>query len=224
MGVAIDDSSTPGHLRVVRILFRRCSGRFGRRSTVGKTLGWRKNSVSRRFDAFCGHGAHNRPELVWDRDELGAWGLSVLGVFSRLAQRLPAVGQQLLDPTRRVCADPVEHVAKVRLRVDPQVLARRAQAHQDSRCLAPFVASHEQPVFTIMPSLALAEWLIRDSRRLCQANPSGGRIRVGRGLTRATCMHGPPGLPGHGRWSTSRISSTTGSVTKRFASCAGPWA
>ena len=33
--------------------------------------------------------------------------------FSRLAPRLPAVGQQLLDPTRRACADPVEHVAEV---------------------------------------------------------------------------------------------------------------
>ena len=41
--------------------------------------------------------------------------------------------------------------------------------------------------------------LIRDSRRLYQANRSGARIRVGRGLPRATCMHGPPGLRGHGR-------------------------
>src|SRR3954451_22705379 len=47
--------------------------------------------------------------------EPGARGWSVLGGFSRLAQRLPAVGQQLLEPTRRVRADPVEHIAEVRL-------------------------------------------------------------------------------------------------------------
>ena len=46
----------------------------------------------------------------------------------------------------RVGADPVEHVAEVRQRVDPQVLARRAQAHQHRRRLAPSVAPGEQPV------------------------------------------------------------------------------
>jgi hypothetical protein len=39
-------------------------------------------------------------------------------------------GSKFLDPPRRMRADPLEHVAEVRLRVDPQVLARRAQAHQ----------------------------------------------------------------------------------------------
>src|SRR3954451_22995322 len=104
--------------------------------------------MNRGFPALWGRGAPSRPEFVRDRDEAEAGRWSVLRGFSRLTQRPPAVGQQLLDPTRRVGADPVEHVAEVRLRVDPQGLARRAQAHQHGGRLAPAIAPRKQPVFT----------------------------------------------------------------------------
>ena len=119
LGAAMNDRSTREHRRVGRTRFRRCCGRLGGRPTVGKKRGRRKHSVNRGFNAFCGRGARSRPELVWDRDEPGAWGWSVLRGFAGLAQRLPPVGQQLFDPTRRVRTDPAEHVAEVRLRVDP---------------------------------------------------------------------------------------------------------
>src|SRR5206468_2003341 len=144
---------------------------------------------TREFNAFCGRGAHNRPELVRDRDELGAWAWSVLGVVSRLAQRLPAVGQQLLDPTRRMCADPVEHVAKVRLRVDPQVLARRAQAHQDGRRLTPLVAPPAARAVRRRtprtPRSRISPWPLAPRRRAIRSTPA-------------------PGAPAAGRWSGPR--------------------
>src|SRR5262245_20027573 len=74
-----------------------------------------------------------------------------------LAPLVPAVGQQLVDPLGRMGADATQHIAEVRLRVDPQTLAGRAQAHQDRRRLAPLVAPREEPVLALMPSSALPE-------------------------------------------------------------------
>jgi hypothetical protein len=144
----MNDRSIRGRLRVATTRGRRCRGRLEERPTptVGKTLGRRTHSVNRRFDASCGRGARRRPELVGHRDEPGASGGSLRRGGSRLLQRLPAVGRQLLDPTRRVGADPVEHVAEVRQRIDPQVLARRAQAHQHGQ-LASGTGSTRSPVF-----------------------------------------------------------------------------
>ena len=55
----------------------------------------------------------------------------------------------------------------------------------------------------------LQKWLIRDSRRLCPYNFSGRTIRLHRHLLSVPSLPAPLGLRGHGRWSTSRTSSTT---------------
>jgi hypothetical protein len=89
------------------------------------------------------HGAHHHPALVGGDDKPGAQGRSARSGVVGLTQLLPAVGQQLIDPPGRTGADAIEHTAEVSLRVDPQVLARRAQAHQDRRRLTSLVAPRE---------------------------------------------------------------------------------
>jgi hypothetical protein len=90
-----------------------------------------------------GRGAQNGPESIWGEDGPGAQMRSVDCGVAGLAQRLPSVGQQYFDPPRGMGADSVQHIAEVDLRVDPQVLARRAQACQNGRRLAYLVVSCE---------------------------------------------------------------------------------
>ena len=143
------------HARLRPVKVDEAGGRDGTAAEIGLSPLCRFSFAGNRgLPASCGRGAHRRLGLVGHRDEPGASGWSVLHGFAGLAQLLPAVGQQLLDPTRRVGADPVEHVAEVRLRVDPQGLARRAQAHQHGRRPAPSVAPREQPVLPLMLSSA----------------------------------------------------------------------
>src|SRR6516165_4713121 len=58
-------------------------------------------------------------------------------------QLLPAVRQQLFDPAGGMRADTTQHVGQVGQWVNLQVLARRAETHQDGRCLAPRLAAGE---------------------------------------------------------------------------------
>ena len=88
-------------------------------------------------------GAHGRPAVVITPDDRGAHVRSVCSGGVGLVQLLPAVRQPFVDPLRRVRADSIEHIAEVSLRVDPQILAGRAQAHQHGRGLASLVAPCE---------------------------------------------------------------------------------
>jgi hypothetical protein len=74
--------------------------------------------------------------FVWGAGGPGAWTRSVLCGNLRSPQHRPVVGRQLLDPTRRVNADPVEQVVERCLQINPQFLGRRAQAHQHGCRLA----------------------------------------------------------------------------------------
>src|SRR5271166_767960 len=121
-----------------------------RGTVLTRSLGWRTRSPRVRTGprrtwgkTNLSRGAHNRPALVWGDDERGAQVRSVRCDVVGLAQFLPTVRQQLVDPLRRMGADPIEHIAEVSLRVDSQILARCAQADQDGRRLASLVASGE---------------------------------------------------------------------------------
>jgi hypothetical protein len=93
-----------------------------RKGGAGHTVG----SSSSEPGANPEHGAHNGPESIWVEDGPGAQRWSVLCGVAGLAQLLPTVGQQLLDPPRWMGADSIQHVAEVNLRVDSQLFARRA--------------------------------------------------------------------------------------------------
>jgi hypothetical protein len=88
-------------------------------------------------------GARERPALVDGDRQPAAQGRSGRCSVAGPAQLLPAVGQQLVDPVGWMRADATEHIAELRPRVDPQILAGRAQTHQDRRRLSPPVAPRE---------------------------------------------------------------------------------
>ena len=58
--------------------------------------------------------------LVRGDDEPRTQGRSISSGAAGLAQLLPTVGQQLIDPLGRMGADAIQRIAEVSLRVDPQ--------------------------------------------------------------------------------------------------------
>src|SRR5438105_1981933 len=75
-----------------------------------------------------------------------AWMRYLESIGACSAGRLPAVGQQLLDPAVQLRGQPREHVLEVDPRLVAIELGRLQQAHHDSSALAGQLASNEQPV------------------------------------------------------------------------------
>ncbi len=93
-------------------------------------------------------------EVAGDRGRIraGRWD----GADGRLRRprRLPGIRQQLGDPTRRVRAHALQHVAEVSPRLHAKGPAALHQAQEHRRGPAPFVAAEVQPVLPIMLSSA----------------------------------------------------------------------